>query len=91
MAVSKKNKRKLVFLEKVYYWHVSPDYDRAELKRNFNILHIIAEDKSLELHLPLEKMDPEPETVSPGFVKRIIESICLFTNVHLMYCIWHLA
>ncbi len=74
MAVSKKGKRKLVYNEKTYYWHVSPDYDRADLRKSFNILHIITEDKTLELHLPLEKMDPETETVSPALVKNVIES-----------------
>ena len=74
MAVSKKSKRKLVYNERTYYWHVSPDYDRADLRKNFNILHIIAEDKTLELHLPLEKMISEPATVSPALVKGVIDS-----------------
>ena len=40
MAVSTKNKRKLVYKDKTYYWYVSQDYDRGELRNNFNILHI---------------------------------------------------
>ena len=73
MSVSTKNKRKLVYGGKIYYWRVTPDYDRGELRKNFNILHIIAEDKSLEYHIPLEHLDPVPEAVTPSLVKDIIE------------------
>ena len=72
MSVSTKKKRKLVCGEKNYYWSVYPDYDRGELKRNFNVLHIIAEDKTLELIVPLELMAAVPESVTPGLVKGII-------------------
>ena len=73
MSVSTKNKRKLVYGNKTYYWHVSPNYDRGELHKNFNILHIIADDKSLEYHIPLEYLDPVPEAITPSFVKDIVE------------------
>lgn len=73
MSVSTKNKRKLVYGDKTYYWHVSPDYDRAELRKNFNVLHIIADDKSLEYHIPLEHLEPVPEAVTPSYVKDIVE------------------
>lgn len=33
MSVSTKNKRKLVYGNKTYYWHVSPNYDRGELHK----------------------------------------------------------
>jgi hypothetical protein len=49
MSISTKKKRKLIYDNKTYYWHVSPDYDRGELRKNFNILHIIADDKSLDV------------------------------------------
>ena len=74
MSVSTKSKRKLVHQDKTYYWHVTPDYDRMDLRQNFNILHVIAEDKSLELHEPLELMQPVPETVTPCLVKNVIET-----------------
>ena len=73
MGVCTKNKRKLVYENKTYYWHVDPDYDRGELRKNFNILHIIAEDKLLEYHIALEWLDPVPEAVTPSLVKSIIE------------------
>lgn len=73
MSISTKNKRKLVYDNKTYYWHVSPDYDRGELRKNFNILHIIANDKSLEYHIPLEHLTPVREVITPSFVKDIVE------------------
>jgi hypothetical protein len=74
MSISTKKKRKLIYDNKTYYWHVSPDYDRGELRRNFNILHIIADDKSLEYHIPLELyFNPVPDAVTPSIVKNIIE------------------
>ena len=73
MAVSTKSKRKLVYKDKTYYWHVSQDYDRGELRNNFNILHIIADDKSIEYHIPLEFLSPIPESITPSFVKNIVE------------------
>ena len=72
MTVCKKGKRKIVYEDQNYYWHIAPDYDRAELRHNFNILHIVAEDKTLELHIALEWIDPVPETVTPQMVKDII-------------------
>lgn len=74
MSVSSKNKRKIIYENKTYYWHVSPDYDRADLRKNFDVLNIIAEDKSLELHEPLELLDPVPQSVTPAFVKEKIAS-----------------
>ena len=74
MSVYKKNKRKLVYEDKVYYWSVSQDFDRGELRENFNILHIISDDKSLEYHIPLELyFNPIPKAITPSFVKDIVE------------------
>lgn len=72
MAVCKKGKRKIVYEDQNYYWHIAPDYDRAELRHNFNILHIVAEDKTLEVHYPIELMDQNLEAVTPRLVKDII-------------------
>ena len=72
MTVCKKGKRKIVYEDQNYYWHIAPDYDRAELRHNFNILHIVAEDKTLEVHYPIELMDQNLEAVTPRLVKDII-------------------
>ena len=48
--------------------------NRGELCENFNILHIISDDKSLEYHIPLELyFNPVPKAITPSFVKDIVE------------------
>ena len=58
---------------KAYYWYIAPNYENPRLWKNFDVLHIAAEDKSLVLNTPLEFMEPVPDAVTPALVKQIIE------------------
>ncbi len=49
MAVRAKNKRKIVVENRLYVWHIGLDCDSP-----YNILHIVAEDKSLILACPVK-------------------------------------
>ncbi len=74
MGVRKKSRRKIVCGGKVYVWYVIAGYDRdywdrvtlLEERGNWEsaFLHIISEDKSLVLTIPLSA--PKPYAVSKG-------------------------
>ena len=52
MSVQKKNRRKINVENVQYVWYIAPDEDGP-----YNILHIISEDKSIILAVPLETED----------------------------------
>ena len=54
MAISPKNKRRLTYQNKTYYWYVAPDYDDMRLTGNMMQLHIFSEDLSWQACFPLD-------------------------------------
>lgn len=53
MAVSRKLRRKIVRLDRVFYWYVAPDYDDAGVHK----LHILSEDKKFIVAYELDQAD----------------------------------
>ena len=47
--ISTKRKRKILFEDVVYYWHISKD------ENDHPIIHISSEDKKVHLHFPFDK------------------------------------
>jgi hypothetical protein len=72
MSISTKYKRKLMHEGKAYYWYIAPNYEHPRIWKNFDVLHIVAEDRSLYVDTFLEFMEPMPESVTPALVKQII-------------------
>ena len=65
MAVNVRNKRKLIYNEKLYYWYVRKN--KAGIPR----LHIISDDKKVNLDLPL--FDTEVSVAGEYVVKKLEE------------------
>lgn len=54
MAVASKRRRKLMYLDQLYFWYVKGDYDFCDRP----VLHIISSDKKLILAYPLHAQTP---------------------------------
>lgn len=65
MAVSPKNKRKLIYKDELYYWYVRKNQEGIPR------LHIISDDKKVNLDLPL--FDTEVSVAGEYVVKKLDE------------------
>lgn len=87
MAVSTKGKRRLIYQNHTYYWHVTPNYDDMWLTGNMMQLHIFSEDLKWQTCFPLDScLRPEkrgaactapvplPDIITPEIVRRVIEA-----------------
>ena len=85
MAISPKNKRRLTYQNKTYYWYVAPEYDEMHLTGKMLRLHIIAADNTWHGCFPLDSYlcseeryavykapVPVPDAVTPETVRQII-------------------
>ena len=85
MAINTKNKRKLIYQNKTYYWYVAPEYDEMYLTGKMLRLHIIAADSTWHGCFPLDSClrteeryaihkapVPVPDAVTPETVRQII-------------------
>ena len=63
MAVAPKNKRRLIYKEKTYYWFVRKN------KEGIPRLHILSDDKKMNLDLPL--FDTEVPIAGDDIVRHI--------------------
>ncbi len=81
MAVSKKNRRKIVVTERTYYWYIKEDWDDCPSDvdyKNMNALNILSEDKKfiVRYHLGFQSDEKRHITIIGNEFNGVEDSGC---------------